>query len=252
MRATSADLMPVKQKIHTPSFTFSLSLSLTYAAHPLQTCLSRPPHSKFASPDEARDTFKYLKNEGIGKTFRFFYSAWVAFEDQQGNTSKSRELIRRARHCDRPTEALVEQEDGFKLFMHQENKCARCQRQRTASASTPAAPFGITPAKKFKLDASKLFSTAKKTRGRHRSLEPSRLGKVFGRGVVRRRMRSLISLVFCTTTSSQLIFLHYILIQYLQVRPSEPMAPPTSRTPTNFRAPQPQRSTPSWAMAAFL
>lgn len=134
--------------------------------------------SKFSSPDDAQNTYKYLKNEGIGKNFRIFYSAWASFEESQGNTNKSLDVIRKGRHCEKPSPSLVEQDDNFKLFLHHASRCASCQRQRTASAAEQASatPFGTTPAKRFKPDASKLFSTAKKNRNRLRRLESGRLG----------------------------------------------------------------------------
>lgn len=93
--------------------------------------------------EETRATFKYLKNEGIGQNYRYFYSAWASFEEQHNNADKSLDIVRKGRHCDKPSADLSDQEDAFKLFWELESRCIHCSRKRRSDPPGAGSAEGV-------------------------------------------------------------------------------------------------------------
>jgi hypothetical protein len=60
---------------------------LTFIHHPYNGPYYHP--CRLRNPDDARDTFKTLKNQLIGDSSAHLYAEWAKLEQSAGNTSKA-------------------------------------------------------------------------------------------------------------------------------------------------------------------
>ena len=83
----------------------------------LWLCYTRMLARMGTSDDDVRDTYKFMKSEGIGQRSKFFFSARAEFERSVGNTAKCRDILKAGSRCPAASEAAEVYEERFQKML---------------------------------------------------------------------------------------------------------------------------------------
>ncbi|EDQ89237.1 uncharacterized protein MONBRDRAFT_25473 [Monosiga brevicollis MX1] len=76
--------------------------------------------------EEAGFTFQQMQQDSIGRGFRHFHTIWAEFEESQGHTGRSLEILRKGRTARKPSSEIVARESRFKCLLETPTSCIRC------------------------------------------------------------------------------------------------------------------------------